>query len=176
MSLRFLAGFRCGFLTFFSRGFLAGVRRGNSLSLKLLNLCLGRPIAQPVAAPKDRITGGMKQSRNLARRKAGGLMAIQFFITFGRPIVSSHCPRKADSRSIGNRHARVRVGYARTDAGGAIGREAPRCRRGGERPAPGSSPRGCAAAPGPLPVARFVNSGTVAIALPDNWFIEPLDL
>src|ERR1700674_2474308 len=120
MSLRFLAGFRCGFLTFFSRGFLAGVRRGNSLSLKLLNLCLGRPIAQPVAAPKDRITGGMKQSRNLARRKAGGLMAIQFFITFGRPIVSSHCPKKADSRSIGKRHARVRVGYARTDAVGLI--------------------------------------------------------
>jgi hypothetical protein len=42
------------------------------------------------------------------------------FITFGRPIVSPHYPKKADSRSIGKRHARVRVGYARTDAVGLI--------------------------------------------------------
>ncbi len=55
-----------------------------------------------------------------ARKRARLCPPYACFITFGRPIVSSHCPKKADSRSIGKRHARVRVGYARTDAVGLI--------------------------------------------------------
>jgi hypothetical protein len=45
----------------------------------------------------------VKQSRDLARRKASGLMAFQLFITFRRPKISRHCQKKGDSRSIGNR-------------------------------------------------------------------------